>query len=132
MNEISPLLGAIITANNYLHDVATGLMLMSFGAIWYVSRSFGEDSDTGTSRLYLSLYEAVTRIAKFSLVWILLGGVPRTIYYTRLECAPAAGEAQVVALVIKHVLVFAMVGAGIYYWMLFKKLASRIRQETAK
>ncbi len=129
MNEISPLLGAIITANNYLHDVATGLLLVSFGAIWYVSRSFGEGSDPGTSRLYLSLYSKMTGIARISLAWIIIGGVPRTIYYTRLEWAPAAGEAQVVALIIKHVLVFAMVGAGIYYWRLFKKQASRLRQE---
>ncbi len=129
MNEISPALGAIITVNNYLHDVATGLMLMSFGAIWLVSKRYAPGSGMATDALYLSLYEAVTRIAKFSLVWILLGGVPRTIYYTRLEWAPAAGEAQVVALVIKHVLVFAMVGAGLYYWRIFKKQAGRIRQE---
>ncbi|KKK84307.1 hypothetical protein LCGC14_2784700, partial [marine sediment metagenome] len=101
MDEISPALGAIITANNYLHDVATSLMLMSFGAIWLVSRRFTPGTGMASAGLYLSLYEAVTRIAKFSLVWILLGGVPRTIYYTRLEWAPAAGEAQVVALVIK-------------------------------
>lgn len=129
MDEITPLLGTIITANNYLHDVATGLLLVSFGAIWYVSRSFREGSDPGTSRLYLSLYSRMTLIARLSLAWIIIGGIPRTIYYTRLEWAPAAGEAQVVALVIKHVLVFAMVGAGIYYWRLFKKQASRIRQE---
>ncbi len=129
MDEISPALGAIITANNYLHDVATGLMLMSFGAIWLVSRRFHPDSGERAAGLYLSLYGAVTRIAKFSLVWILVGGVPRTIYYTRLEWAPAVGDTQVVAIAIKHVLVFAMVGAGVYYWTIFKKQANRIRQE---
>ena len=131
MNEISPALGAIITTNNYLHDVATGLMLISFGAIWLVSRHFQPDSGEKAARLYLSLYGAVTRIAKFSLVWILVGGVPRTIYYTRLEWAPAVGETQVAAIGIKHVLIFAMVGAGVYYWMLFKKQANRVRQELA-
>ena len=131
MNEISPALGAIITANNYLHDVATGLMLMSFGAIWLVSRRYTPGTGRASAGLYLSLYEAVTRIAKLSLVWILLGGIPRTIYYTRLEWAPAIGETQVIAIVIKHVLVFALVGAGIYYWLLFKRQANRVRQELA-
>lgn len=131
MNELGSALGAIITANNYLHDVATGLMLMSFGAIWLISRRLLPDSGKRTAGLYLCLYDSVARIARFSLAWILIGGIPRTIYYTRLEWAPAVGETQVVAIVIKHVLVFALLGAGIYYWRLFKKQASLIRQEMA-
>jgi hypothetical protein len=129
MNEISPALGTIITANNYLHDVATGILLVSFGAIWYLSRCFGQGNDPETSRLYLSLYATVTRIAKFSLIWIILGGVPRTIYYTRLEWAPAAGDAQIVAIVIKHVVVFAALGTAVYHWIKFSKQARRVRQE---
>lgn len=129
MNEISPALGALITANNYLHDVATGLMLISFGAIWLVSRRYTPGTGRASAELFLSLYEAVTRIAKFSLAWILVGGVPRTIYYTRLEWAPSVGETQVVAIAIKHVMIFAMVGAGAYYWTLFKRQAGSVRQE---
>ena len=132
MNEITPLFGAIITANNYLHDVATALMLVSFGGIWYVSRCFDQNSSPETSRLYLSLYRKMYSLTKFSFIWILLGGIPRTIYYTRLEWASAVGDTQVVIIVIKHVIVLAFLGAGGYYWLRFKKQAGQIEKELLK
>ena len=131
MDQVSPFIGAIIMTNNYLHDVATGLMLVSFGAIWYISRGFDPSAGRRTTLMYLALYDTVTRLAKVSLVWILLGGVPRTIYYSRLEWAPSAGDTQIAVLIVKHVLVFYMVGAGIYYWRKFGRQARKAREALA-
>lgn len=128
MESVSPALGALITANNYLHDVATGLMLACFVSIWYISRRFDPSTDSGASSLYLTLYSTVTKLARLSLAWILLGGIPRTIYYTRIEWAPSAGETQVATIIVKHIIVFILVGAGIYHWRRFSAQARRVRE----
>ena len=125
MDGVSPGLGAIITANNYMHDVATGVMLVCFGAVWYVHRAYDPEGGPEARSLFLKLYDLVTLAAKISLAWILIGGVPRTIYYTRLEWVPAVGDTQVVAIAIKHVLAFSLVGTGIYTW---KRIGAAARE----
>ena len=119
-------------ANNYLHDVATGLLLVCFGAVWSISRGFREGTSKATASLYLALYRDVTRIAKGALIWILVAGVPRTIYYKKLEWAVAAGDSQVPAIIIKHVITFSIVGAGAYWWMKFGAKAKAVRASMAE
>jgi hypothetical protein len=127
---VSPAAGIALMMNNYFHDVATALLLASAVALWAVLRNYertGGGADAG--RYYLAMHRSMTRLARFSLAWIVLGGIPRTLWYGEFEWANAAGRGQVTALVVKHVLAFAFVGAGAWLWIRLRDRARAIRAQ---
>ena len=71
--------------NNYFHDVATALLLASGIAIWVIYKKLGGSDEPGVRAYFLRLYDSLTFLAKFSLAWIILGGIPRTYFYTEFE-----------------------------------------------
>ncbi len=118
---MSPELGVIIMLNNYFHDVATALLGASGVTMWIVTREYEKQRGPETLSYFLSLYQGITRLAKFSLYWILIGGIPRTIFYKDFEWANAAGKDQIPALIVKHILAFLIVGTGAYFWIRLKR-----------
>lgn len=133
MNGIGSGLGVAIMMNNYFHDVATGLLASSGFALWIMMKKYGETEDRATTEYFLRIYGGMTRLARFSLYWILLGGIPRTIFYRDFEWANAVDHAQVPAIIVKHIFVFAFVGTGVHLWLKFNKRVKEIRKslETA-
>jgi hypothetical protein len=121
---MSPPAALALMMNNYLHDVATALLAASGAAMWILYRRFDPADGEGAARLFLGMHRGMTRLARVSLAWIVLGGIPRTIFYMEFEWANAVGRLQVPALILKHVLAFAFVGAGVYLWV---KLDSRVK-----
>lgn len=124
---MSPSLGIAIMMNNYFHDVATALLLASGVVMWIVLKRLGNNTDKGVSDYFLSLYKSITGLAKFSLAWIIIGGVPRTIFYREFEWANYAGKGQIPALIVKHILAFIFVTAGIYLWLKLRKRVDDIK-----
>ncbi|HET6922576.1 MAG TPA: hypothetical protein VFI16_05460 [Anaeromyxobacteraceae bacterium] len=122
---IGPELGIALMMNNYLHDVATALLLASAVALWAMLRRWDEAGGPGAARFFLAVHRSLTRLARLSLAWIVLGGIPRTLFYREFEWANAAGRGQVAALVVKHVLAFAFVAAGAWLWMTLRR---RVRE----
>lgn len=119
-------LGVAIMMNNYFHDVATALLLASGLIMWILVRRYDERPNNNETAEYLiRIYKSVTRIAVFSLVWIVIGGIPRTLAYKEFEWANAAGKDQIPALIVKHVLAFIFVGCGAYIWI---RLSKKIKQ----
>lgn len=128
MNEISPTLGVFIMMNNYFHDVATGLLMTSGVGVWFVMRYFDEaTADRQTTEYFLRVFEGMTRLAKFSLGWILIGGVPRVYFYRSFEWANAVDHLQVPAIIVKHIMVIAFVGTGVHLWHKYGKRVQLIR-----
>jgi len=133
METISPALGVIIMINNYFHDVATGLLLASGVAIYVIMKRY-EDIERqqgaesrGATEYFLRIYTIMTKLARFSFWWIIVAGIPRTYYYRSFEWAIAADKYQVPAIILKHVLAFAFVGAGIYMWHQFGRKVKMVR-----
>ncbi len=124
---MSPSLGVIIMMNNYFHDVATALLLASGVVMWIVLKRLGNAPGKALTDYFLSLYNSITGLAKFSLAWIVIGGVPRTIFYKDFEWANAVGKHQVAALIVKHILAFAFVGTGAYLWVKLSRKVEEIR-----
>jgi hypothetical protein len=73
----------------------------------------------------------MARLARFSLAWIVIGGIPRTIWYGEFEWANAAGRGQVMALIVKHVVAFALVAWGAAFWIRLGRKIAGIRAELA-
>lgn len=122
---MSPTMGVLVMINNYFHDVATALLLASGVAMWVIFKRFDHNTDKAVTEYFLSLYKSITGLAKFSLVWIIIGGIPRTIFYKEFEWANAAGKGQVPALIVKHILAIAFVGVGACIWI---RIAKRIKK----
>jgi hypothetical protein len=122
-------LGLAIMFNNYMHDVATALLLASAIAAWLLARGYAEHgSGAGVGEYFLYVYHRLTRLAVGALAWIILGGVPRLWAYREFEWANAAGNEQVHALVAKHVVAFILVGVGAYFWARLRATAKGARE----
>ncbi len=127
MDGISPSLGVIIMMNNYFHDVATGLLAASGVALWLIMRRLGAAESRQTKEYFLRIYSGMAGLARFSLYWIILGGIPRTYFYKDFEWANAVDHAQVPAIIVKHILAFVFVGTGVYLWYRFRARVKDIR-----
>lgn len=126
---MSPAASVLLMMNNYFHDVATALLAASAVALVALLRH--HDAAGGgpdAARLFLRMHRAMAGLARFSLAWIVLGGIPRTIWYTEFEWANAAGRAQVTALVVKHAVALGLLVGGAVLW---RRLARRVREVEA-
>lgn len=102
--------------NNYSHDIATAFLAVSSATLWLLSRGYPGLSDPEGEEFFARIYLVVARLAKYSLAWVLIAGVPRIIFYRQYEWSDSAGDFQVVAIVIKHIVMFSIVGVGAVYW----------------
>jgi hypothetical protein len=127
---INPALGLAIMMNNFLHDIATALLGASAVAMWAIAKNY-KGRDRSETEFFLKIYATVTKLAKFSLAWILVGGIPRTLAYRSFEWANAVGHQQVAALIIKHVFAFFFVGGGAYLWLRLQRKVSEIKSKAA-
>ena len=119
---MQPAFAVVLMTINYSHDIATALLAASGAALWMLSRHYPANATPAAHRHFISLYVGITHIAKGSLVWILLAGVPRIIFYTRFEWSDLAGDLQIVAIAINHVVMFLLVGMGVHFWIKLGKL----------
>lgn len=114
----------VIIINNYFHDLATGLLLSSAVILWVLGRRAQRGGDA-ERRVLAQAYPALRTFARAALVWIILGGIPRTIFFTRYEWDPAVVKGIVPALVVKHVFMVCAVIVGAIMWRRMAKLASK-------
>jgi len=122
--EIHPALGIVIVINNYFHDVASALLGASGVALWVIVRRYEAHprrDERAVTEYFIALYKGMTRVAKVSLILILIGGIPRTLFYRDFEWVTAVKHGQVPALIVKHIMAFAVVGAGVILWLRLRK-----------
>ena len=124
-----PSIDVLLMTINYSHDIATALLAVSGAALWLLARHYPAHATPAVERYFIRLYQGCTRIAKDSLYYIVLAGIPRVVFYMRYEWSDLAGDLQVVAVVIKHIVMFLLVGTGIYYWI---KLGRQIKALQAR
>lgn len=117
----------MIVFNNYFHDLATGVFFGCALALWAISRSLRADSARADA--LFPVYRTFTRVLWVSVGWILLGGIPRIIYFPEYEFVPALGKGIVPALIVKHAVMFAAVGVGIAAWTTARRGFEKHRPE---
>jgi hypothetical protein len=125
--QISQGLGVAIMMNNYFHDMATGLLVGSGFALHAILRIQGAMNSPQATLFFLKTNQQMVKLFKFALWWVVLGGVPRTIFYTSFEWANAAGNHQIAALGVKHVMMFAVVVWGVIAWRRMQKQVALLR-----
>lgn len=125
---LTPLLKVVLVMNNYFHDVATALLLSSAVILWVLGEKARREGPEAV-RWLASAYPVLTRFAVGALVWIVIGGVPRTIFFSQLEWDPAKTKFMVPALGVKHMIMAAAVIAGSLMWARMRKMARVIEAE---
>ena len=118
-------MSTLIIINNYLHDVATAVLLSS-AVIFYVLARQAQRGGEGERRAFGRAYRTLTRFAWGALAWIVIGGIPRTIFFTQYEFIPADDKGIITDLVIKHVLLVSAVIAGSIMWLRMKKSIEKL------
>ena len=113
MNEYLPV---IIMMNNYFHDVATALLAASAFVLLGINKLTGSDN-----RSHKKIFHYLTRVALVSLVWIIVGGVPRVMFFKKYEWWDAASKGIIPALIVKHIVMFFLVGYGLFLWVRIRK-----------
>lgn len=123
MGQLPEWASIAIMMNNYFHDVATALLAASAALMIVLVGTLGDTPSPEVARFVVRLYPKMTMVAKVALVWILVGGIPRTIFFTRVELATGVGTTGIaVALAVKHLIMFALVVLGAVEW---RRLAKR-------
>jgi len=95
-----------VMLNNYFHDLAVAFLFASSLLSWVVVKHW---PGTPSPRVVTILQ----RVAWGSLAWVLIGGAIRAWFYQEYEWSPRAGTAQVSALGVKHVILFALTVWGL-------------------
>jgi hypothetical protein len=124
MLQLSPGISAAIMMNNYFHDVATAMLAASGAVLWVFIKKYEGLRDAEATDYFLRIYGGMTKVARFSLYWILLGGVPRTLFFRKYELANAIEHRQIPALIAKQLLALAFVVAGVLLWL---KIAGKVK-----
>jgi len=118
------MLAIVIMMNNYFHDLATATLATSAMVMLGLLAALGPEPRKEVAAVVLQVYPKVTLLARIALVWIIVGGIPRTLFFERFELWDAASKGIFAALAIKHVVMFVMVGAGAVLWV---RLGRRVR-----
>ena len=119
---MSPSWSILVILNNYLHDVATATLLSS-AVILYVLGRQAERGGAGERKALARAYPTLTKFAIGALVWIVLGGIPRAIFFPTYEFIPAEQKGIVADLVVKHVFLVGAVVLGAVMWVRMSKIA---------
>lgn len=116
----------LVVLSNYVHDVATGLLLLS--ALWlgWSARDLGDCPSAECVAVFRRSYRRCVRFVLGSVVVIVATGVVRTVFFMRLEWLPAMGRGLGPVLLLKHVLFFALLGAGILAWVQLRRRLARL------
>ncbi|TLM80966.1 MAG: hypothetical protein FDZ75_08135 [Actinobacteria bacterium] len=116
--DLSPLLKTLIIINNYLHDVATA-MLLSSALILLVLYRQAEKDGPGAIAWLAGARRPLSAIATWSIVWIVVGGIPRAVFFQAVEwnLSDPSNKYLFTALMVKHALMWVAVGLGVVLWV---------------
>jgi len=110
-------LTVFIMMNNYFHDVATAMLFASGSLLWVVLDLYEQTPGASTLHYLKRFYGISRKVLGFSLLWLLLGGIPRILFFRSFEWQNAVLKEQADGLLAKHILAFMMIIAGSWIWI---------------
>ena len=122
------MLNIIIMLNNYFHDLATALLMTSGVVVYYFAKAAEDTNDQAVIKYFTDSYRRLTILGRGAFVWIIVAGVFRLINFQEFEWAQAVGKNMVPVLIMKHVLIFGLVGGGLYFWRKLNQKVIKLRQ----
>ena len=108
---MSSTFGIVLMVLNYFHDLSVAVLLVSIVTTNILGR-YLDKSDIPIA-LPKHLFARLLRVSWIALAYIIAGGALRAAYFMDFEWNPAVGKGQVVALVVKHVILVTMTIIGV-------------------
>lgn len=96
-----------VMLNNYFHDLAVAFLFAATLMARLMLRHWPGTPDAG-------LVRTLNLVTRGALAWVIVGGAVRAWFYREYEWAPRAGTAQIPALGVKHVVLFAVTAWGLW------------------
>jgi hypothetical protein len=127
----NPVGSLLVILNNYFHDVATATLLSSAVIMWVLGRN-AEKGGKPERQALAHAYRTLTKFARGALAWIIIGGIPRTIFFYQAEFIPSVQKNIVPDLLVKHVVLVSAVIAGAIMWIRLGKIAKAELAEEGK
>ncbi|GAB4292919.1 MAG: hypothetical protein Kow0090_07040 [Myxococcota bacterium] len=124
--------GVIIMMNNYLHDLAAALLIMGAVIMFLFTRALDADNSSQAFALFLDVYNRLVKLCVVALVFIVVGGIIRAVTFADYEWQAAIGKGLVAAIIAKHILFFALLAAGVYFWVSLRKKMIDLKNKLAK
>lgn len=126
------MLKVAVMLNNYFHDLATALLMTSGFAAFYLAKAVESAKTKEAVNLFAQLFQRFTFIGRIAFVWIIVAGAIRLAAFNTYEWQDAVGKNQIPALILKHLLLFAVVGTGIYTWRRLSREVAAIKESVSQ
>ncbi|MFC1592165.1 hypothetical protein ACFL43_06545 [Thermodesulfobacteriota bacterium] len=105
----------LVVLNNWLHDFSAAGWIFGTVLLWYLARSEIPAGDAG--KIIAGMLKKVLMMTRLCLGGIVFFGAFRAVAYKQYEWNAAAGEDQMTVLMIKHVVLAAIVAAGLVLYI---------------
>jgi hypothetical protein len=116
----------LIVMNNYFHDVATAVLISAAVIMWVLGRQARDGGPAELASLTRA-YPTLSRFAIGALIWIVVGGIIRFIYFDTHDLGAVFDEIAT-AIVVKHVFEVAAVLLGIVLWQRTRKMIEHLSE----
>jgi hypothetical protein len=103
--------GIAVMLINYFHDLAVALLAANVLTVYFVGRIL--DDRPVRDDIIPRLFKLLSRVTYGTLAVVLLGGIIRMINFMEFEWNQAAGNGQIPALIVKHVLLVGLTVFGL-------------------
>ncbi|ABB14799.1 hypothetical protein CHY_1047 [Carboxydothermus hydrogenoformans Z-2901] len=103
-----------IVVNNYLHDLATGLLLTAVFTLYLARRLWCDCILTFTQ--YRIFFRYLSRVFFIAAMVVILAGIPRALYFRDVELIPMIKKDMVLLLWVKYGLLLLAVIGSIVMW----------------
>ena len=117
----------LVLLNNFLHDLSAAGWLVGTVLLWSILRKKNQGSNPGKGMI--DLLKTLLLMVKLSFGGIVLFGVFRALAYKNYEWNAAAGENQVMLLIVKHMILAGVVVVGLVYYVRANRLLIKARDE---
>lgn len=121
-------IAVLVMLNNYFHDFATAMVVVSSYIMLLMVRYAERNGSRDIREMVLAVYPKMLHVTAGAFIFLIFAGVIRTFTYKEFEWMEAAGRGQVIALMIKHAILFVLFGYGIYLWGIVRKRIKAIRK----
>lgn len=123
------MIGILVMMNNYFHDLAAGVVFVCGVTMLVIVNKAEESSSREAREVFLAAYPNLVHIIGGAVIFMLFAGVIRTFTYKEFEWANAVGNAQVPAIIVKHIFLGGIFFYGIAQWVKAHKKVNRMRKE---
>jgi hypothetical protein len=104
----------LVLLNNFLHDFSAAGWISCTVILWrMLKRGIPDD---GAGQIVIHTLKTVRLLMKLSLGGIIVFGIFRALAYKTYEWSAAAGEGQVVLLIVKHILLLGVFIVGVVFY----------------